>query len=106
MVPAPYSVIGWGSAATNFTPPGIGQSIIWTVTNGTGGATIQQSTGAIRGATGDVTVNYKIVDNNTRVVAYKSAPVTVTIQIHQELIFHHHMLMVGHLVDLIPCQLM
>ncbi|MFJ7373122.1 Ig domain-containing protein [Lysinibacillus capsici] len=80
MVPAPYSVIGWGSAATNFTPPGIGQSIIWTVTNGTGAATIQQSTGAIRGATaGDVTVNYKIVDNNTRVVAYKSAPVTVTI---------------------------
>ena len=65
---------------TNFTPPGIGQSIIWTVTNGTGAATIQQSTGAIRGATaGDVTVNYKIVDNNTRVVAYKSAPVTVTI---------------------------
>ena len=80
MVPAPYSVIGWGSAATNFTPPGIGQSIIWTVTNGTGAATIQQSTGAIRGVTaGDVTVNYKIVDNNTRVVAYKSAPVTVTI---------------------------
>lgn len=80
MVPAPYSVIGWGSAATNFTPPGVGQSIIWTVTNGTGAATIQQSTGAIRGVTaGDVTVNYKIVDNNTRVVAYKSAPVTVTI---------------------------
>ncbi|MCM0622900.1 hypothetical protein M5J14_00010 [Lysinibacillus sp. OL1_EC] len=80
MVPAPYSVIGWGSAATNFTPPGVGQSIIWTVTNGTGAATIQQSTGAIRGVTAsDVTVNYKIVDNNTRVVAYKSALVTVAI---------------------------
>lgn len=80
MVPAPYSVIGWGSAATNFTPPGVGQSIIWTVTNGTGAAIIQQSTGAIRGVTaGDVMVNYKIVDNNTKVVAYKSAPVTVTI---------------------------
>ncbi|WP_029987066.1 Ig-like domain-containing protein, partial [Lysinibacillus fusiformis] len=79
-VPAPFSVIGWGIPATGFTTPGVGQSIIWTVTNGTGSATNQPSTGAIRGVTaGDVTVTYKIVDNDTKVVAYKSAPVTVII---------------------------
>ncbi|MEK4712026.1 Ig-like domain-containing protein [Sporosarcina sp. FSL K6-5500] len=79
-VPAPFSVIGWGSAATGYTAPGIGQSIIWSVTNGTGSATLNQSMGAIRGVTaGDVTVTYKIVDNATGIVAYKSTPVIVTI---------------------------
>lgn len=79
-VPAPYSVIGWGSAATGYTTPGVGQSISWSVTNGTGSATINQSMGAVRGvAAGDVTVAYKIVNTATGIVAYRSAPVTVTI---------------------------
>ncbi|PCD83954.1 hypothetical protein CNQ87_06050 [Lysinibacillus fusiformis] len=79
-VSAPFSVIGWGSAATGFTTPVTGQSIIWTANNGTGSAFIHPSTGAIRGVTaGDVTVAYKIVDINTKVVVYKSAPVTISI---------------------------
>ncbi|WP_313894615.1 Ig-like domain-containing protein [Psychrobacillus sp.] len=79
-VPAPFSVIGWGSAATGYTTPLTGQSISWNVTNGTGSATVNSSMGAIRGvAAGDVTVFYRIKDNATGVVAYKSAPVSVTI---------------------------
>ena len=79
-VPAPFSVIGWGSPATGYTAPGAGQSIKWSVANGTGSATINSSMGAVRGvAAGDVTVSYKIVENATGIVAYKSTPVTVTI---------------------------
>lgn len=79
-VPAPSTVIGWGSNSTGFTPPETGQTIRWSVTNGTGSARINATSGAVGGQTaGDVTVVYKIMETATGIVAYKSAPVTVTI---------------------------
>lgn len=79
-VPAPSSVIGWGSNPTGFTTPVTGQTIRWSVTDGTGKATINATSGAVRGVgAGDVTVVYKITETATGIVAYKSIPVTVTI---------------------------
>lgn len=79
-VPAPSTVIGWGSNPTGFTPPETGQTIRWSVANGTGSASINATSGAVRGvAAGDVTVVYKITETATGIVAYKSVPVTVTV---------------------------
>lgn len=79
-VPAPLSVLGWGANPTGYTPVAAGQTIRWFLTNGTGSARINATSGAVGGQTaGDVSVMYKITETATGKVLYKSVPVTVTI---------------------------
>lgn len=79
-IPAPSTLIAWGANPSGFTSPQIGETIRWYISNVTGSATVNPFNGSVRGESpGDVSVLYKITENATGKVIYKSSPVTVLI---------------------------
>lgn len=77
---APPTTIGWSKSSQASPVLAANQKIQWRVTNGTGEASIQTVTGAIKGKKpGTVLVNYRIIDISTGVVVEDSIATLVTI---------------------------